>query len=91
MKAKTELQFTCGWCHQPAINTHPYKNFNHCPSCYWSKHVISHTEPVRSGCDGMMRPVKILPGVRIDHECVKCGATSSARDWPGMPDFRELT
>jgi Zn finger protein HypA/HybF involved in hydrogenase expression len=49
---------------------------NHCPKCFWSKHVDVNPGDRMSDCGGSMRPIslKIKNGDYIlKHKCVKCG------------------
>ncbi|RYE11799.1 MAG: RNHCP domain-containing protein [Rickettsiales bacterium] len=50
---------------------------NHCPSCFYSKHVDVNPGDRHSDCKGLMKPVSYetntKKGVIITHQCTKCG------------------
>jgi hypothetical protein len=49
---------------------------NHCPNCLWSRHVDEMPGDRGAECRGAMVPVGVevrSAGIRIIHECVKCG------------------
>ncbi|MDR0571416.1 MAG: RNHCP domain-containing protein [Rickettsiales bacterium] len=49
---------------------------NHCPNCFYSKHVDINPGDRNCKCGGLMAPVAILQkkgDFFIQHKCVKCG------------------
>ena len=49
---------------------------NHCPECFWSKHVDINPGDRAETCCGMMQPSRIdfeKGEYMINHICVKCG------------------
>jgi hypothetical protein len=61
---------------------------NHCPSCFFSRHVDIFPGDRLENCGGLMEPVEIeaAKGTRyiITHKCKKCGGESKDK-------FREET
>lgn len=48
---------------------------NHCPVCLWSKHVDINPGDRASGCQGLMKPVRVEKqgeGYILVHQCIKC-------------------
>lgn len=49
---------------------------NHCPRCFWSKHVDVNPGDRQETCLGMMEPIGVeIKGEKyiIIHRCIKCG------------------
>lgn len=50
---------------------------NHCPECYWSKHVDINPGDRSSPCGGLMRPIGFETTSSdkiVVHKCENCGA-----------------
>lgn len=48
---------------------------NHCPKCFWSKHVDINPGDRGEKCAGMMKPTKVLfknGSNVVVHKCLKC-------------------
>ena len=64
---------------------------NHCPKCFYSKHVDIFPGDRLESCLGLMEPVEILKGKRdefiIIHKCKKCGDLSKDKFREGIDDF----
>ena len=49
---------------------------NHCPRCFWSRHVDVHPGDRAATCGGMMEPIAVEQKrgeVVLIHECRECG------------------
>lgn len=49
---------------------------NHCPQCFWSKHVDVNPGDRAEKCGGLMNPVRIESkggDYRLVHKCSRCG------------------
>lgn len=49
---------------------------NHCPKCFYSKHVDNNPGDRSCECGGLMKPISILQKKGefiILHKCIKCG------------------
>ena len=65
--------FVCGHC---GVKVKGAGYTNHCPRCFWSKHVDINPGDRQEICLGMMEPVGVeLRGGKyiILHRCIKCG------------------
>ncbi|MEI6378352.1 MAG: RNHCP domain-containing protein [Candidatus Falkowbacteria bacterium] len=70
---RTIEDFTCEHC-GTKVKGNGYTN--HCPKCFYSKHVDINPGDRESGCGGMMRPIGARPyrgGWRVIQQCLKCG------------------
>ncbi len=49
---------------------------NHCPICFYSKHVDVNPGDRASGCNGLMQPISYKTdgkkGLVLTHKCLKC-------------------
>ena len=57
---------------------------NHCPECFYSKHVDINPGDRKETCGGMMKPIEISPTKEfhkftIVHKCIDCGAIRNNR------------
>lgn len=85
--------FTCENCCKVIL---PLKNGscrNHCPYCFYSKHVDEVPGDRASECQGLMEPVgydyNSKKGYMIIHKCIKCGKIIKNKlsfDDPVQPD-----
>ena len=76
---RTKEDFVCGHCEIP-VSGDGYTN--HCPKCFWSKHVDKNPGDREELCGGMMEPVSLLykkGDYAIVHRCVRCGFERSNR------------
>lgn len=75
---KINISFKCGNCGYivpPAQKT----SRNHCPKCFYSKHVDIVPGDRKEICQGLMAPINYeykAGEYRIVHKCVKCGKIS---------------
>ncbi len=49
---------------------------NHCPECFWSKHVDINPGDRQASCEGLMKPIELTAKggeYRVTHRCVRCG------------------
>ena len=64
---------------------------NHCPECFFSKHVDIFPGDRLESCEGMMEPVDIEIGKKgkylIIHKCLKCGEVSKDKFREGVDNF----
>ncbi len=63
---------------------------NHCPKCFYSKHVDIFPGDRLESCHGMMEPVDIEFSngkYIILHKCQKCGEISKDKFREGVDDF----
>lgn len=70
---KTIENFTCENCGS-RVEGNGYTN--HCPKCFYSKHVDINPGDRSCSCGGLMRPIEILQKngeFIILHKCLKCG------------------
>lgn len=70
---KTEETFICENCGKKVIGN---GYTNHCPKCFYSKHVDINPGDRSCDCGGLMEPVEILQKngeFMIMHKCKKCG------------------
>jgi len=67
---------------------------NHCPQCFYSKHVDIFPGDRLESCHGMMKPVNIEIGKGgkyiIVHKCEKCGELSKDKFRDKTDDFEEF-
>ncbi len=65
--------FTCEMC-SAFVEGNGYTN--HCPTCFYSKHVDINPGDRASKCSGLMKPLSYRmdgkKGVVLTHECTKC-------------------
>lgn len=90
---KNNESFVCENCGEHVT---PLKNGscrNHCPFCFYSKHVDDIPGDRESTCGGLMEPVAYSQnskkGYIITHRCIKCGKEINnklAFDDPVQPD-----
>ena len=70
---KTVEDFTCENCgHKVKGNGFT----NHCPECFYSKHVDNNPGDRSCNCGGLMKPISVLQKngeFVILHKCQKCG------------------
>ncbi|MBI4049553.1 MAG: RNHCP domain-containing protein [Candidatus Doudnabacteria bacterium] len=69
---RTIEDFTCGHCGF-FVSGDGYTN--HCPQCFWSKHVDVHPGDRQNACRGLMKPVAIESKSQqfaVIHKCQKC-------------------
>ncbi|HVY67687.1 MAG TPA: RNHCP domain-containing protein [Patescibacteria group bacterium] len=74
--------FVCGHCGF-AVQGDGYTN--HCPKCFWSKHVDIYPGDRGNPCQGLMRPVEVSvrnDGYVLTHRCEKCGDTAHCKVGP---------
>lgn len=66
--------FTCEICNK-FVQGDGYTN--HCPFCFFSKHVDINPGDRAAGCGGMMKPIAYTKnskkGIVLVHKCLKCG------------------
>lgn len=80
---KKQEDFVCAHC-GAEVKGSGYTN--HCPKCFWSKHVDIDPGDRASSCGGMMRPVRVEGGVGgyvVVHRCEKCGYESRVKSAQG--------
>jgi len=70
---------------------------NHCPFCFFSKHVDIHVGDRANPCKGMLKPIGVIADSRknyiIVHKCLKCGERMHSKAMPTkdiQPDNFEL-
>lgn len=80
MKFKRKIEsFTCEHC---AHFTQGDGFTNHCPKCFWGKHVDVNPGDRLESCGGMMEPVRVEKKADkycVIHRCTRCGAEKSNR------------
>lgn len=66
---------------------------NHCPSCFYSKHLDINPGDRAANCGGLLEPIGIedhkKKGYMVIHRCQSCGHTCKnklALDDPNQPD-----
>ena len=70
---KTVEDFTCGHCGRE-VKGDGYTN--HCPECFWSRHVDVNPGDRKEKCGGLMKPTSIRKRGEeyfINQKCQKCG------------------
>ena len=69
--------FICENCGKEILPLHNGSCRNHCPYCFYSKHVDNVPGDRLSNCGGLMKPVgydyNSKKGYVIIHNCAKCG------------------
>ena len=64
---------------------------NHCPKCFYSKHVDIFPGDRLETCHGLLEPVDVIVGKRdkyiIIHKCKKCSEISKDKFREGKDDF----
>lgn len=81
-KRKIE-NFICGNC-GCKVEGNGYTN--HCPECFWSKHVDNSPGDREAGCEGMMKPVAAeneSGEYTLTHKCQACGHEKRNKMAPG--------
>jgi hypothetical protein len=69
---KNKEDFTCEQCGY-FVSGNGYTN--HCPQCFWSKHVDINPGDRAQVCHGLMRPVSVQGSINkmtITHDCTVC-------------------
>lgn len=72
---KNKENFVCEHCGVQVLGT---GYTNHCPECFYSKHVDINPGDRANVCGGLMAPIAVRPyrhGWRIMNKCLKCGLT----------------
>ena len=84
----------CGTVVQPLVNGSAR---NHCPECFYSKHLDVTPGDRAADCGGLMVPVSIdthpKKGYQVQHRCTECGARQRnklALDDSRQPDNFEI-
>ncbi len=88
--------FICEQCGHDVVPLANGSARNHCPMCFYSKHLDQTPGDRSSDCGGLMRPTAVEPhtkkGYQLVHECLRCGAqrrNKLALDDPAQPDRLE--
>lgn len=70
---KNTENFICDMC-STTVSGNGYTN--HCPFCFYSKHVDINPGDRSSNCTGLMKPLSYethtKKGIIITHQCLKC-------------------
>ena len=70
---KRKEDFVCDKCGMKVVGS---GYTNHCPKCFWGKHVDINPGDRASNCGGMMEPMeaeKAGDNYILLHKCLKCG------------------
>lgn len=70
---RNQEDFTCEHCGVSVLGN---GYTNHCPQCFWSKHVDIMPGDRAEECHGLMRPIALegsTPDYRIIQKCERCG------------------
>ena len=68
--------FTCEKCGADVLRLLSGSYRNHCPICFYSKHVDNEPGDRANECGGLMAPIGTrlhTKGAQILHKCVECG------------------
>ncbi len=90
---KKNESFKCGNCGENILELKNGSCRNHCPFCFYSKHVDNVPGDRESVCKSLMKPVEYeynsKKGYMIVHECLSCGKIQKNKtsfDDPIQPD-----
>ena len=62
--------FTCEHC---GVQVKGTGYTNHCPECFYCKHVDINPGDRAASCQGLMEPIRLEPKDIIVHRCQRCG------------------
>ncbi len=85
--------FICDHCGQDVLPLQNGSARNHCPFCFYSKHLDRTPGDRGSDCGGLMEPIAVdshpKKGYQVIHACLRCGMRRKnklALDDPRQPD-----